>query len=42
MKLHRDLDISQPSAWFMAYRIREAYAVEEKILPVTVEDCGSG
>lgn len=25
MKLHRDLDISQKSAWFMAHRLREAY-----------------
>jgi len=24
MKLHRDLGITQKSAWFMAYRIREA------------------
>ena len=24
MKLHRDLGISQPSAWFLAHRIREA------------------
>ena len=28
MKLHRDLDISQPSAWFMLHRIREAWADE--------------
>lgn len=26
MKLHRDLDISQKSAWFMLHRIREAFA----------------
>lgn len=26
MKLHRDLDISYPSAWFMLHRIREAFA----------------
>ena len=25
MKLHRELDITQKSAWFMAHRIREAY-----------------
>ena len=37
MNLHRELDISQPSAWFMAHRIREAYAIEEKILSGTVE-----
>ena len=26
MKLHRDLGISQPAAWFMLHRIREAWA----------------
>lgn len=26
MKLHRDLDISQPAAWFMLHRIRTAFA----------------
>ena len=29
MKLHRDLGISQPSAWFMMHRIREAWACNE-------------
>lgn len=29
MKLHRDLGISQPSAWFMMHRIREAWAGNE-------------
>ena len=29
MKLHRDLGISQPSAWFMMHRIREAWARDE-------------
>ena len=28
MKLHRDLGISQPSAWFMMHRIREAWACD--------------
>ena len=28
MKLHRDLGVSQPTAWFMLHRIREAWAVE--------------
>ena len=28
MKLHRDLDVSQKTAWFMLHRIREAWAVE--------------
>ena len=26
MKLHRDLDISQKSAWFLAHRLRQAWA----------------
>ena len=30
MKLHRDLDISQNSAWFMQQRIREAFAEKGK------------
>lgn len=28
MKLHRDLGISQPSAWFIMHRIREAWACD--------------
>ena len=28
MKLHRDIGVSQPAAWFMLHRIREAWAVE--------------
>jgi len=28
MKLHRDLDVSQKTAWFMLHRIREAWAAE--------------
>ena len=28
MKLHRDIGVSQPTAWFMAHRIREAWAVK--------------
>ena len=28
MKLHRDLDISQKSAWFMLHRIRETWSIE--------------
>ena len=28
MKLHRDLGVSQPTAWFMLHRIREAWATE--------------
>ena len=26
MKLHRDIGVSQPTAWFMLHRIREAWA----------------
>jgi len=29
MKLHRDLNITQKSAWFMAHRLREAFASEQ-------------
>ncbi len=29
MKLHRDLGVSQPTAWFMLHRIREAWGEEE-------------
>ena len=28
MKLHRDIGVSQPAAWFMLHRIREAWAEE--------------
>ena len=28
MKIHRDIGVSQPTAWFMVYRIREAWAAE--------------
>lgn len=27
MKLHRDLGVSQPTAWFMLHRLREAWAI---------------
>ena len=29
MKLHRDLGVSQPTAWFMLHRIREAWAEDD-------------
>ncbi len=29
MKLHRDLEITQKSAWHLAHRIREAYGIDE-------------
>ncbi len=33
MKLHRDLGISQKSAWFMLHRLRQAWAVESDAGP---------
>ena len=30
MKLHRDLGVSQPTAWFMLHRIREAWATDQE------------
>ena len=30
MKLHRDIKVSQPTAWFMLHRIREAWANEHR------------
>ena len=35
MKLHRDLDISQNSAWFMQQRIRKAFAEKGKDAPLS-------
>ena len=29
MKLHRDIGVSQPTAWFMLHRIREAWAHDD-------------
>jgi len=37
MKLHRDLGISYPSAWFMLHRIREAFADVAPVFTGTVE-----
>ncbi len=31
MKLHRDLKVTQKTAWFMAHRIREAWSDQEKL-----------
>lgn len=31
MKLHRDLGITQKSAWFMLHRIRQAYELDEPL-----------
>ncbi|MCY3783120.1 MAG: IS1595 family transposase [Chloroflexi bacterium] len=40
LKLHRDLEITQKSAWFMAHRIREALAADDHLLdgPVEVDE----
>ena len=40
MKLHRDLNITQKSAWFMMHRIREAYDSSASLLdgPVEVDE----
>ena len=40
MKLHRDTGVSQPTAWFMLHRIREAWAFEPKQFdgPVEVDE----
>ena len=40
MKLHRDLSITQKSAWFMAHRIREAFEAEGGLFagPVEVDE----
>ena len=37
MKLHRDLGITQKSAWFMLHRIRQAYEIETPMLDGPVE-----
>ena len=31
MKLHRDLGITQKSAWYMAHRIKEAFATDPEL-----------
>ena len=41
MKLHRDIKVTQKTAWFMLHRIREAWAGEAKELfegPVVVDE----
>lgn len=40
MKLHRDLNINQRSAWFLAHRLREALADQGEICigPVEVDE----
>ena len=40
MKLHRDLEIRQPSAWHLAHRIREIWDDEDERMegPVEVDE----
>ena len=44
MKLHRDLNITQKSAWFLAHRIREAFEAEGGLFagPVEVDETYMG
>ena len=44
MKLHRDLNITQRSAWFLAHRIREAFEAEGGLFagPVEVDETYMG
>ena len=37
MKLHRDLDVTQKTAWFMAHRIREALEADDHLMAGPVE-----
>ena len=37
MKLHRDIGVSQPAAWFMLQRIRKAWEGEDKLFAGPVE-----
>ena len=37
MKLHRDIGVSQPAAWFMLQRIRKAWEGDDKLLAGPVE-----
>ncbi len=41
MKLHRDIGVSQPAAWFMLHRIREAWALQPQgafVCPVEADE----
>ena len=44
MKLHRDLGITQKSAWFMAHRLREAFDTDTGLFagPVEVDETYTG
>lgn len=40
MKLHRDIGVTQKTAWYMAHRIREAWSADESVFsgPVEVDE----
>ena len=44
MKLHRDLKVTQKTAWFMAHRLREAFAQDDDPYagPVEVDETYMG
>ena len=44
MKLHRDLNITQKSAWFLGHRIREAFSTPGGLFngPVEVDEAHFG
>ena len=37
MKAHRDLNVRQPTAWFMGHRTREAMDIEPELMDGEVE-----
>ena len=37
MKLHRDLGVTQKTAWFMLHRIRDAYDYEPSLMDGPIE-----
>ena len=44
MKLHRDIGVSQPAAWFMLQRIRKAWEGDDKLFagPVEIDETYMG
>ena len=44
LKLHRDLDISQPAAWFLLHRIRKAFESGDTLLsgPIEIDEAYLG
>ena len=37
MKLYRDLDVTQKSAWHLAHRLRECWSQKQEVVPSPVE-----